>query len=608
MKSFWLALRETGRLFSSQWRLWIPFLVTAIAEIVLLLLIWLAPQPPFSRLLAPPIRYVFGERVLHYPAHLWFLFQVMRHTHLVATTLLGAFMTGVACVMVAQTHHGVPLSLREALVSRQVRYGRVLVLWLITWGVAKGLMAALASAAPQSTRTVWVALAAAVFIQTVFVYAIPAAVYEGSAWWKAVGQGLRETARYPVSTLIAVAVPSALLIAFSLVVTPSAVAGWMDQAVPEVAVGFAGARLLVSTLTDVLMTIMVAHLWWAHRAPQLAAQPVIGAGATQLAHAPRPTPRAPSVASALAVIMALALTGCSANYNGERLFWKADQLNKPIVKDPLHATPQQLAAATHAFERVIQKAPGTKWAAHAQLAIGLLYAIQKQYDKARETYALVPQNYHRYQDLCLEARLLIAKTYEVEQKWDEALAAYDQISTYHPLTTIGLEAPLYIAKLYTDHHREAEATEAYRRAVQFYIKLVPDAPTPEVTNQVKSYLELAYQGTGEWDKAIAMLQELSNNQVGVSRALSLLKLGTIYQTKLGNVAKAQAIYQALLKEFPDNPFGKAAKKRLEQLGQPSGSAADDSAGVVESLDAAGAIVGSDRLAPSAPPTTSATTR
>ncbi|MDP3703053.1 MAG: hypothetical protein Q8R78_01505, partial [Candidatus Omnitrophota bacterium] len=123
MRALASVVRQTLQLFGSQRKLWVPFLVVACVEVLFLGLIWLAPHPPFSKLLAPPIRYFFGDRVLHYPAHLWFLYHAMKHTHLVASTLVGAFMTGVACAMVRQAHEGTPLSLRNALVGGQARYG-----------------------------------------------------------------------------------------------------------------------------------------------------------------------------------------------------------------------------------------------------------------------------------------------------------------------------------------------------------------------------------------------------------------------------------------------------------------------------------------------------
>jgi len=127
-----LAVRPTVQLVTSPRQLWLPFLVVAGATALGLWLLWLAPHPPCSALLAPPLRNLFGDRVLHSPSHLWFFYHAMRHTHVAASVIGGAFMSALACALVGQAHAGRPRSLREALVSQPVRYGTILFLGLIT--------------------------------------------------------------------------------------------------------------------------------------------------------------------------------------------------------------------------------------------------------------------------------------------------------------------------------------------------------------------------------------------------------------------------------------------------------------------------------------------
>ena len=253
------------------------------------------------------------------------------------------------------------------------------------------------------------------------------------------------------------------------------------------------------------------------------------------------------------------LTGCSAAYNGERLFSKAAAFNTTLQKD---ATPEQYAEAIRNFEQVTQKAAGTAWAARAHVAIGSLYALQKQYANARQAFGLAIQNYNQYRTLCQSARYAIAKTYEAEQQWDEAVKLYEEIADYYPLTQMGLEAPLYIAAGYTKHQETELAAKAYESAAHRYAKLIPDLPTPEAALTVKGYLVLAYQQIGEWDDAVTLLEEMESAPQQVNRPLVLLSLGSIYQAKRGDAAKAQALYTKLAEEFPDHPFGKIAKARL----------------------------------------------
>ncbi|OGX18877.1 MAG: hypothetical protein A3I71_04720 [Omnitrophica WOR_2 bacterium RIFCSPLOWO2_02_FULL_63_16] len=264
--TWWQTCAQTARLFGSHRRLFLPFVLTAFVELLLIGGVWLAPHQPFAKILAPPIRYFFGDRTLHYPWHLWFLYHAMQQTSVVAATLVGAFMTGIACVMVRQIHEGQPLSFRAALAGRHVRYGRLVLLWLIAWAVTHGTMLLVVRATPALRAAPWIQVGSLLALQALFIYLIPAAVFNGSPWWKAILQGIRETLRHPVSTLALLGAASSGLIAFSIGVPETRLAQWMVRFEPELALAAVGGRLLLFALTDAVLTVGMAHLWWFHRA------------------------------------------------------------------------------------------------------------------------------------------------------------------------------------------------------------------------------------------------------------------------------------------------------------------------------------------------------
>ena len=271
MRALLAAFWQTARLMGAHRRLWVPFLVTVLFEVILLTSIWLAPLPPFSKFFAPPIRYFFGERMLHYPWHLWFLYHAMKHTQFVATTLIGAFMTGITCVMVRQVAEGRSLSFREALVSGSVRYGTTLVLWLLTWASARGATEAIGALVPHRAAwvIVWSSVVVTVLLQVLLVYAIPAAVFEGLGWWRALRRGLQEAGRYPFSTFILVGLSSMVVVVLAILVSPTKVANWMLSTTPElIVIPALITRLVVLTVADAFLTVSIAHLWWVHRLPQ----------------------------------------------------------------------------------------------------------------------------------------------------------------------------------------------------------------------------------------------------------------------------------------------------------------------------------------------------
>lgn len=264
MKALWLALRRFSLLFGSQRKLWIPFLITALVEVFFLVLVWLAPHPPFSVVLAPPIRFFSSDRVLHYPWHLWYLFYVMKHTHLLATFLAGAFMSGVASVMVRQAHQQEPLSLGKVIAGRQVSFVNLVLVWVVTWAAAEAALKGLNRLFLRSSWD-WIGIAAAILLQLTFAYAITAAALEKYPWWKAVPASIKETLKFPLSTFFMMLLPAALLMIFAVFVTPGTVARVVLEREPELAIAFAAARLGVWFLADTLFTVGMANLWLLHR-------------------------------------------------------------------------------------------------------------------------------------------------------------------------------------------------------------------------------------------------------------------------------------------------------------------------------------------------------
>ncbi|MCM8812060.1 MAG: tetratricopeptide repeat protein [Candidatus Omnitrophica bacterium] len=271
----------------------------------------------------------------------------------------------------------------------------------------------------------------------------------------------------------------------------------------------------------------------------------------------------------LVIFSIAALSGCSEQYNGERLFWKAQKVSAPIFKDPAKATPEQYAKGIDAYNKLITQLPGTEWSGRAQLSIGSLYEFQKKHERAREKYRLVLQDYHRFSQLCMSARMAIAKSYEAQDQWDDAVKAYKDLAEYHPWTLLGLQSPLYIAAVYEKRKESSEALRAYEGAVSHYKKLILNAPSKEIEFQVKQYLAAAYQQLHRWQEAVSVLEELTNSKVkGIDKPFALLNLGKIYQKNLDNPEKAAAAFSRLINEFPKHPFVKVAQYQMDQLKKP----------------------------------------
>lgn len=273
MSAWQRTLKAMLRLFSSRSRLWAPFLLIAGFQFFLIALVWLAPHPPYSSLLAPPIRYFSGDRVLHYPVHLWYLYHVMKQVHVVANVVAGAYLSGLAALMVRQEHEGKAISIRDARLSGKAHYFSLAALWIITWMAAGGVFKAAGRIPLPHIYLVSINIGLAVFLQALLAYPITAAVLGGLPWWKALLRGVGEFFRYPLQTIGFVLVPSALLIAFAFIASESRVFKWMmDTATPELSLVFVFARLAVVTAADAAITLSIAHLWLFHHQLKLASR------------------------------------------------------------------------------------------------------------------------------------------------------------------------------------------------------------------------------------------------------------------------------------------------------------------------------------------------
>jgi tetratricopeptide (TPR) repeat protein len=264
------------------------------------------------------------------------------------------------------------------------------------------------------------------------------------------------------------------------------------------------------------------------------------------------------------LLSAACAAGCSAEYRAERRYWQAEQVAAPILKNPQAARPEQMAAAAAAYARVIQRVPGTLWAARAQGRIATLHVLQQDYDQARLAYQQLVRLYGRYPQLCLWAQQALARTYEAQDRWPEAVAAYEDLVEAHPWSQAALGMPLYVARGQEQRQPE-QAERAYQLAVNRYLQWAARAPTAEVKVAIKHYLANAYQRLKQWPEAIGVLQELANQPNDPNRPLTLVTLGAIYQEKLQEPALAKAAYVQLIEAYPDHPLVQTAREQLERL-------------------------------------------
>ncbi|MDO8749217.1 MAG: hypothetical protein Q7J72_08925 [Candidatus Omnitrophota bacterium] len=249
--------RMTFGLFKQNPNVLIPFLLVGLVDVVLLFMIYLAPQPPLSALLGPPIRVFWGERFLHYPFNLLLIPQLFDIARIFSTALMGVLMTGAAVRMLKEAHSGIKPDIVLGLSNSLRVYLKLLVIWLVMFGLVSVVFKALPAIFHfkqhiASQMVLGACFLISILIQALFIYAIPAVIIEEKKIWPAIKRSVSFCQSAFLPTLILVGLPT--LVYIPMVILKGKLPFLMSKTFPELVVVFVGLGIVISVIMDCLIT------------------------------------------------------------------------------------------------------------------------------------------------------------------------------------------------------------------------------------------------------------------------------------------------------------------------------------------------------------------
>jgi TolA-binding protein len=134
--------------------------------------------------------------------------------------------------------------------------------------------------------------------------------------------------------------------------------------------------------------------------------------------------------------------------------------------------------AVDEFQKVVHDAPDSSWAPKSLLGIGNAYFKMKNYGDAEKFYLKILDQYHLYEELNL-VYFKLGQTYDSEQKWKEAHAAYQTLIQQYPKAFEVDEARGRLQDLEKQHPDLPHAVEA--QAPEPSPTTVPQAANPAPT-------------------------------------------------------------------------------------------------------------------------------
>ena len=201
---------EATRLVRTQPALLLPLGLAAAAKLLMVIVSLVAPFTPFSKLLAPVVRYFWGEIYLHYPYHLALATRWFRKSDLFFPILFEGFLVGMTAYLCRQvlTNH-VPKP-RQAFSETFRRYPATVL--IATTSVVVALVSARLLLIPVQLGLRFVPVVAhstfgaafsiaiitlviAAALEAFFTFSIPACILDNRSWFRAIGRSVRTAVR-----------------------------------------------------------------------------------------------------------------------------------------------------------------------------------------------------------------------------------------------------------------------------------------------------------------------------------------------------------------------------------------------------------------------------
>ena len=263
--ALWESLKDLKR-----GKLWAPFLVLGIAQLLLVLALTQFHQPIFSWAFVPFLRSTFGPAVLHYPIFFLALPDLFTRINMFMDYLLGCLTIGVAAVLIWRTAAREPEGHPWGEAGKRYlslflgRTPAFLLILALTLGLPK-LLGVTGEDAPGNTVRMlrYGSFFAGVLIESLFVYTPIFLLVER----KNVGQALQRTMQFffrlPVATLLFVFVPNLIQLPVAYALRRSDKV--MDSLSPEMVAALVMATICAYVFVNYFMVASAVRVYGARQ-------------------------------------------------------------------------------------------------------------------------------------------------------------------------------------------------------------------------------------------------------------------------------------------------------------------------------------------------------
>ncbi len=253
----------------------LPFTIVAFIEGISLSLLFLAPRPPLSTLLAPPIRKFVGESYLHYPYNFLMLPSLFDYVNIIITIFIASLMIAWSVGMIKEINEGNFHNLMyHTFISAIKRYLAVVIVYIIVTFLIAGIFNSVKFLSMNSSPYVkfvnqWTFMQMAMIcsflitiaIESFFVYIIPLMIISKRGIIRAIKESFSIGRQIFLPTFFLILIPNLL----------NGIITYLEQKnylsvyapFPEVTLFLLGGKILLTLFTTYLtvVSITILFLW-----------------------------------------------------------------------------------------------------------------------------------------------------------------------------------------------------------------------------------------------------------------------------------------------------------------------------------------------------------
>jgi len=218
------------------------------------------------------------------------------------------------------------------------------------------------------------------------------------------------------------------------------------------------------------------------------------------------------------------------------------------------------------YERVSESYGETTAGATADVALALMDISDGRHEAARERLSMVVERFGDEEAIAATAKQHRAASYELEGRWDSAVAEYSALAAEFPTTMYGLAAPLRIVDMYGEIGETEAGVTALDDAAQVYARVIRDYGGTPAEMAARNYMIETRLRQESWGDAAALLSETAAQFPDAQAAAGmLLQAADIYREELDRPELARELLQAVVERYPEHDGVDRAREILDSM-------------------------------------------